>query len=290
MADFFAWYEVLLKRLSKTSKSTDTVLQDSQHPPETDLSDNTDDDLVTENYIDGMAKTFTLFGGLQISKRLMPKVLRSVRYNKDVDPKNYYRERLMLYLPWRNELRDLCKGYQSFEQFYANVEAVAEQNCQPYECHSSILDQIAKDIPFDDLSEYSVVAPNTQHAEDQDFEIGSQASNFFGCFEPQSSVQSQYNLLDDTGMYPRSENVLIESQVVSDSEFRGYIQLLNKEQMELFYHVLSIIKSDSNPLRLFLSGGAGTGKSFVLNALFQAVSKYLVNYKVKSQIVLKLLR
>ena len=35
--------------------------------------------------------------------RKHPHIIRSVRFNKNKDPNNYYREQLMLYIPWDNE-------------------------------------------------------------------------------------------------------------------------------------------------------------------------------------------
>lgn len=37
--------------------------------------------------------------GTILKKRNQPKVLRYVRYNKDQDPENYFREQLMLFFP-----------------------------------------------------------------------------------------------------------------------------------------------------------------------------------------------
>ena len=42
-----------------------------------------------------------------------------------------------------------------------------------------------------------------------------------------------------------------------------------------FYHVLHSVKTSHDPLRLFLSGGAGVGKSTVTNALYEALIRYL---------------
>ena len=44
---------------------------------------------------------------------------------------------------------------------------------------------------------------------------------------------------------------------------------------EFFYHVLHSIKTNDDPLRLFLSGGAGVGKSAVNSALHEALTRYL---------------
>ena len=48
-----------------------------------------------------------------------------------------------------------------------------------------------------------------------------------------------------------------------------------KKNDSFFYQVLHSIKTKDDPLRLFLSGGAGVGKSTVTNALFEALIKYL---------------
>lgn len=48
-----------------------------------------------------------------------------------------------------------------------------------------------------------------------------------------------------------------------------------KNKGQFFYHVLHSIKTSNDPLRLFLSGGAGVGKSTVTNALYEALIRYL---------------
>lgn len=64
-----------------------------------------------------------------------------------------------------------------------------------------------------------------------------------------------------------------------DDEYRHictniFVQTLNKEQKEFFYHVLHLIKTSEEPFYCFLSGGAGVGKSHVTKALYQAALKY----------------
>ena len=53
------------------------------------------------------------------------------------------------------------------------------------------------------------------------------------------------------------------------------MQSLNEKQRQFFYHVLHSVKTTDKPLRLFLSGGAGVGKSTVTNALYEALIRYL---------------
>ena len=275
LADFVAWYETVSCTQSndETQGMKQTLYDDL---PENDLSENHDDDCITDCDLETAANTYKLPGGLKLVRRTKSKVLRSIRYDKNKDPENYFRERLMLYLPWRNEFKDFLCGCQTFEEGYKKMQPVIDKNSQSYERYSAVLQQVAEDLSFDDLNEYSSVAPNAQHHDDQDKETGSQASKLFGCFNPTSSRQSQYDLLDDIGIYPRSEgSTAVETQTISDLELREKVQLLNKEQMEFFYHVLHSVKANKEPLRLFLSGGAGVGKSFVLNTLYEAITRYL---------------
>lgn len=48
-----------------------------------------------------------------------------------------------------------------------------------------------------------------------------------------------------------------------------------KNRDSFFYHVLHSIKTKDEPLHLFLSGGAGVGKSTVTNALYEGLLRYL---------------
>lgn len=59
-----------------------------------------------------------LKNGIKIKRRRTPRVIRYVRFNLKTDPDNYYREKLMLFTPWRNECSDLLSGFDSFEQSF----------------------------------------------------------------------------------------------------------------------------------------------------------------------------
>ncbi|VDI48311.1 Hypothetical predicted protein [Mytilus galloprovincialis] len=58
--------------------------------------------------------TITLKNGIRIYQRKTPKVIRYVKYNYKTDSENIYREHLMLFYPWRNELLDLQCGHETY--------------------------------------------------------------------------------------------------------------------------------------------------------------------------------
>ncbi|XP_048584632.1 uncharacterized protein LOC125556698 [Nematostella vectensis] len=116
-----------------------------------------------------------------------------------------------------------------------------------------------------------------QNINEQDRAIKEKPSELFGCFDPGKNKQhNQYDLLDDIGIFPRyndQEELVVKR--VSDFEYCALVRSLNEKQRQFFYHVLHTIKTSDEPLRLFLSGGAGVGKSSVTNVLYKALIRYL---------------
>ena len=79
---------------------------------EDQFDDNFDDDPLDPaegNTLD--SQVLELPNGIVIKKRRVPRILRYVNYNIKRDPDNHYRERLMLFLPWRNEEDDLVTSH-----------------------------------------------------------------------------------------------------------------------------------------------------------------------------------
>ena len=282
LADFVAWYNCVRDN-KKTEFLAAKPVNDLQSPcksdnylPERDFDDSIDDDDAGDNdTLDD--EGYQLKGGMRLVKRKRPKIIRSVRFHREKDSENYFREQLMLYTPWRNEQKDLIKDFNTYEEsFEAQKNNITETRNQ-YEHNSEVLDKAMEDIQeCEDEDQDPNVAPNAQHMNEQDRQAEKQASEVHGCFDPGKSKQhSQYDLLDDMGIFPRSND---EEQLVvkrmEDNEFRTLVRSLNRKQREFFYHVLHSVKTKDEQLTLCLTGGAGVGKSTVTNALYEALIKY----------------
>ncbi|XP_078364558.1 uncharacterized protein LOC144648982 [Oculina patagonica] len=223
LADFVAWFNCVKDKEgdSTSVRNEPSYTGTDDFLPETNFEDNTDDDPDSIKVIESECKPneYKLKGGMKLVKRKKPKIIRSVRYHKDKDPENHYREQLMLYTSWRKE----------------------------------------------------------KHINKQDCAVKQKPSELFGCFDPGKNKQhSQYDLLDDIGIFPRNnddERLLIRR--MSDEDYYALVRSLNEKQRQFFYHVLHSVKTKDDPLRLFLSGGAGVGKSTVTNALYEALIRYL---------------
>ena len=98
------------------------------------FDDNSDDDPLDPaegNMLD--SQVLELPNGMVIKKRRVPRILRYVSYNIQRDPENHYRERLMLFLPWRNE-DDLRGIFQTYEEHYMAKQPLIAPMIKKYEC------------------------------------------------------------------------------------------------------------------------------------------------------------
>ena len=56
------------------------------------------------------------------------------------DPENYFREQLMLFVPWRNEPKDLLGSFDTFEAHYKSVNTSLILKRNEYEHHGEELE------------------------------------------------------------------------------------------------------------------------------------------------------
>lgn len=79
---------------------------------------------------------------------------------------------------------------------------------------------------------------------------------------------------------PNSENEYLSPKLYSPArkpkdEILKLMEGLNDEQRSLVMYILKCIKTRTNlPLRIFLNGSAGVGKSYVINTLYQLISHH----------------
>ena len=98
---------------------------------------------------------------------------------------------------------------------------------------------------------------------------GSTESEPFVFFNPDCpKAHRDYDLGPDLEL--QSKSVEVESHRILTEDYLRIVRTLNMKQKEFFIHVLHWIKTKEEPLHLFLTGGAGVGKS-----LYQAMTRHL---------------
>ena len=213
--------------------------------------------------------------GTKYKKRKVPRIIRYVKYNKKKDPENYFREQLMLFVPWRNEQRDLLGSFDTYEAHYNSVKTILIPKRNEYEHHIEEL-ELARQMMEDEQREYDQTAPNAEQENREAEEEGSKESGHFVYFNPSRVVEHRhYDIgieLQSTCSVPPVETTGI---MLPDEEYLTLLRSLNLRQREFFNHIVHWIKCKDEPVYAFLTGGAGVGKSVVIRALYQTLYRIL---------------
>ena len=94
-----------------------------------------------------------------------------------------------------------------------------------------------EDMNNAECDNFDNVSPNAEHINQQDCTVKEKPSELFGCFDRGKNKQhSQYDLLDDIGIFPRSnhqEELVVKR--MSDDDYRRLVRSLNEKQRQSFF-------------------------------------------------------
>jgi len=242
--------------------------------------DDDDDDNEAANELqssNNATVNIVLKNGITYKQRKNPCVIRYVRFNKKTDLENFCRERLMLFFPWKNETKDLIGPHSCYFDHYMTHRNVVEEKAKEYEHNGDVLDDAQQRAESDDL-DFAQVAPcNVQQEEEDEMQQCVQSENY-EFFDPDRHPNlAHHDIGTEIGLAPRVESTEGEvlSGRISDDQYYKLIRSLNEKQQSALKHILKWIKSDKELLHLFITGGAGVGKSVLVNAVYQALHRYL---------------
>ena len=209
-----------------------------------------------------------------IIPRTKPAIVRLHRYSIHKERERYFHAQLMLFLPWRNE-DDLIEGYPSYEEHYAQVQDSVIANAEPFNRNLEEIEaaQIAFEENGPPESAWDLVAPSLQD------EIGQAVSEGIRNERTVEDEDIQAHEALTSGRDRPADNIVVkytkESRrgIMETSEYEKLVHNLNAGQFKYIKHLRHHIKSNivrmNNhqrpiPLRDFLTGPAGTGKSYVI--------------------------
>ena len=214
--------------------------------------------------------------GMTITRRKTPRVIRYVRFNKENDPENFYRERLLLFLPWKNEILDLKKHHDTYRDAYFASRHIVDPKAQNYEKNAEVLQQAMKDAETANYDAFDELAPGTQQTEREDAAEGQVESENHSFFRPSIEQHSYCDIGIDLGLSSKTAEVEQHAIRLPEREYHQLIQTLNRKQLEIYTHIVKWIKTKNvENLHLFLTGGAGVGKSVVVTTLYQTLHRHL---------------
>ena len=267
LADFASFYQVIYGTKTTTPKEDqDEVESEIKNP------------------------TYELLNGLgSIKRRQIQAVVRYPKFNPQKNKERYYSSIVRMYYPHRDIEFNLgvC---QSFEDYFEKYKEAILENMSKYETLTEELDnawEMLKQNEFQDEA-WEDIAPNQEVGRLEDEEDLNKIPNLHEMEE----IESDDNILDLNGNDNESNNIYIDKTATKTScltgtvvinpgfDFKDAYQKMNTSQSRLFYFVRqwAIEKKrniDIDPFHIFLTGGAGTGKSHLVKCLFYEINKIL---------------
>ncbi|KAJ8027670.1 ATP-dependent DNA helicase PIF1 [Holothuria leucospilota] len=220
-----------------------------------------------------------------IKKRLhKPAIIRYPKVKIQKDREKYYSTILRLYLPFTVE-EFKPSTYDTFESYFLQgsyngkfVREIVAANMQKYEPLAKELDNLWENLqenPYQENS-WANLAPQTemeriQHTQEMSTEeyIPPECSEIIS--ELQQPTFSSNGMVGEFALERMDSSVL-------QSEITSMLRTLNNEQRQLFNHMQQWSKhkvndNDTKPPYIFLTGGAGTGKSQLIKCITHELRK-----------------
>ena len=213
-------------------------------------------------------------GNYKIVLRTKPKVLRYVNYSKKVDCENYYREQLMLYLPWRDEEDDLLNGFETYQDHFRSMHDKIQSKKKEYAANSDLIDDVEAAAEKQTIDIFDDVCPNIESVEAKDAHEEPTTSVEYEFYDPQTRNHAFYDLGPDIGAIPQGNDIEMVQNRLPEKNYLELMSRLNIKQREVFTHIMhSITHNPEEQLCLFITGGAGVGKSMLIRTLHQALHR-----------------
>lgn len=213
-----------------------------------------------------------------LKRRKTAKVIRFVNFNVVSDAEKFAREKLMLYTHWRNEHTDLYGGFQTYVEHFEAVKPTLKDVMQTYESFSDEVTFAEQSLTRDQVEEqWDLLAPGVIHSDTTEQDAGVCESQCHAALHPDTQAQtSEYDLAIDLGLGRgiSSAETSNHRYDMSDDDYFTLMKSLNRQQLEFIYDTIHCVKTSNQPVYRFLSGGAGTGKSYVLRALRESAERY----------------
>ena len=198
-----------------------------------------------------------------VRKRQKPKIIQYRKYQENVQPDQYYREQIMLFLPWRDEQQDILS--HAFKPWYeANLDQIKS---------------VRKHYVFNEEFDIEMEVNNLEikQIENENNEDGDPAALLENELEYDEEEMKVDIGLDMNAAHGKDFTVFQAPERVSVKEFKNIMCNLNTMQRDLVLEMKYRLTRYNDQIDIFVQGAAGTGKSFLIKALHQMMVREFQN-------------
>ena len=227
------------------------------------ITENSDDEDVIDDEIDEKSITLKMKNGKGwIKRRTKKKIIRFRNFKLHQDPENYYREQLMLFLPWNNEEEDLI--HIDHEETFESHKDLIRQKRSEYVHREAYEFEKALDEHKERDNDDDIDDTNIEYDQDK---------NEFLIYE---TGNSQGDIFAEMGINTRTEKVehFNVPKMIPDDDYQRLMRSLNNNQRKYTLNVMNLIKDGDKQFFHFINGGAGVGKSTLIKAVYQSILRF----------------
>ena len=209
-------------------------------------------------------------------------ILLAHKFSQQTEPESYYHAELMLYTPWRDEEHDLLADNATYAEAFGERENdIAAVKSQFYSHADALSDAIEAFVQHGPpASAWDSLAPQTRQDEIACAEEGATEETFVNCADDNilTTTFVSTSHIDASAIAPSAPAV--ELRQLSDNDFYTLTRSLNGGQQRVFQHVLEWcrlkrLSAKTRPFFVFCTGGAGVGKSRLIEAIVQMANREL---------------
>ena len=280
LASFAANYSV---------SSTTNKDGDDDHVP--DVLENDGEIPDTENM---PKKIFLRDGSGTMNRRKREAVIRFRKFNVEKEQEDFCRSKLMLFLPWRDEIRDLLKDYQSYSAHYNDVMNQLKEQESKFTANLALTYHAMEIMDQHGPPEHAwdSIAPENEHNElmDRAERIEEERPMLADDLDANQALFEGPASNENREITSRFD-IEAEKNTLTPSEYREMMRHLNNEQRQIIMYnrtwcknAIKAWKNNQNiePYRIFLSGPGGVGKSHVIKIIQSDMKKLLLlSHRVK---------
>ncbi|TKS65922.1 ATP-dependent DNA helicase PIF1 [Collichthys lucidus] len=219
--------------------------------------------------------------------RTQPAVVRYPRFSPTKNTEKYFRSLLQLFLPYYNDCHLKPPQFDTYEDFYNNgavkcgndvqkVSVIVDSNKALFEKETEDIDRAKKllDQNIDLEDAWAQICPETEKERLHCLDLMKDKA-------VDDEGDDDDELIPDLTAKPHTACTLETNHVTMPRQDALHLlRSLNEEQAAIFFAVRKwclqkLLGQNPEPLRLFITGGAGTGKSHLIKAIHYESTRLL---------------